>query len=113
MNIEQLQATRIELEDKRKAASHILDELRRELRETESKIAHELCPFEKGQKIKSINTGKIMFVGDISYRCITNYSPDGYTFRVHKMKKDGTAYTNQQHIWGYGTSDFVGYAEEK
>jgi hypothetical protein len=80
-------------------------------RELEHEVALERCPFTEGQKVVDTIGGEQFFVGTIRYQTITKWRTEGYTFKVRKIKKDGTPYIDEQGIWGSGATDFKAVAE--
>jgi hypothetical protein len=95
-------------------------ELRKQENETrdlqrvyEHEVALELCPFTEGQKVVDTIGGEQFFVGTIRYQTITKWRTEGYTFKVRKIKKDGTPYIDEQGIWGSGATDYKAVAEKE
>jgi hypothetical protein len=79
--------------------------------ELEHEVALELCPFTEGQKVVDTIGGEQFFVGTIRHRNIEKWSPEGYTFKVRKIKGDGTPYVTEQGIWGSDVTDYEAVVE--
>tara|TARA_R110000851_G_scaffold292562_1_gene447101 strand:+ start:145 stop:495 length:351 start_codon:yes stop_codon:yes gene_type:complete len=82
-------------------------------RELEHEVALELCPFTEGQKVVDTIGGEQFFVGTIRFSSIRDYRPDGYSFKVRKIKKDGMPYIDEQGIWGSAPTDYEAVVEEE
>lgn len=71
-----------------------ISELNAELRNKRQSIAEYACPFEVGQRVIS-GEGELQ---EIALIYPSQYAPL-YDFKVYKIKKDGSAYSNMQYAY--------------